>query len=143
MDLLYDVPPFNMASGPEFLAFYFFISLVGLLAAVLAQITWGASIDRRAIPEESSAPGPGARPYRAGAGPTRRRLTAGWVPRPDELWAVAYLKEGTRGVANALISAALAAGWIAPDPAQNGQVFLSVTEAPTEPARPDVADVAA
>jgi hypothetical protein len=113
---LYDVWPFNMASGPEFLGFYLLISVVGLLAAVLAQIAVGGHLDRATQAETDAAPPPSTGgPYRAEGRPRerkRRRLTTGWVPRADEFWAIAYVKEGKRGVANALMSVALAGGWL-------------------------------
>ncbi len=135
---LYDVWPFNIASGPEFLAFYFFISLVGLIGA-------GAGADRRRLADRSAAPKPSpaeprrrararcptgsGAPERAAPPPTPAHGRAGCRGR-DELWEIAYLKEGTRGVANALIGAALAADWL--QPTEDGQIALAVAEAPTD-----------
>ncbi|AGP35080.1 hypothetical protein [Sorangium cellulosum] len=47
---IFDFFPFNIASGPEFLLFYFVLSASGLFFATLARKALGASLDRAAQP---------------------------------------------------------------------------------------------
>src|SRR4051812_38264329 len=127
---IFDFFPFDMASGPDFLAFYLCFAIVGVFGAALLRRTIAARIDRSFVVETEPAvlvPAGPATPYRTRGmppPPPRRRLAVGWVPKPDEFWAIAYLKGGTRGVANTLISAAMAAGWIAAATDKPGSVTL-------------------
>lgn len=139
MDVLYDIPPFNMASGPAFLVFYFILASLGLLAAVGAQIVLGAHLNRGGAPDaslETSPPTIHGSPYRADdeRSSSRRCLTIGRLPQAAEHVAIAYLKAGTRGVANMLISTAFAAGWLSAEAEQADHVVLGANQAPIEPA---------
>lgn len=61
-------------------------------------------------PEARPAPSRGA-PYRSPG------LALGALPTGDDAWAIAYLRAGRRGVTEALVAAAVAAGWLGDDEA--------------------------
>ena len=133
---IFDFWPFDIDSGPAFLAFYFVLTVGGLILAVIVRSSIAQRIDREAIADDpqpvQAIPAGHGSPYRyeaAPPAPVRKRLTTGWVPRPDELWAIAYLKEGTRGVANTLLGVAMTAGWLAQHPTESG-VLVVHTQAP-------------
>jgi uncharacterized protein (TIGR04222 family) len=134
----FDFFPFDMASGPAFLAFYFFFALCALGGAIFLRRAIGARIDRAFI----TPPGPraagaaaNADPYRAKgvvAPNDRKRLTMGWIPGVDEHWAIAYLKGGERNVANTMISAAMAAGWLSTDREKPGFAYFRSANVPDD-----------
>ncbi len=88
---LVDFFPFNMESGPQFLLFYAAFAFVGLNAVRIVRNLLGRWLDGR-----------------VGAGSPGGGLAIGRVPRADDCLAVAYLREGSRGIANTLISEAMA-----------------------------------
>lgn len=114
----FDFFPFNLSSGPDFLGFYFLFAFSALIGVAYLRRAVGVRLDR----SHSSPPLPictgaaaNANPYRAQGSSSpieRKRLTVGWIPKPDEYLAIAYLKGGEHSVANTLISAAMAAGWL-------------------------------
>src|SRR6185436_11984109 len=53
---------------------------------------------------------------------TPTRLLVGRMPRTEDCLAVAYMREGERGVANTLISEAVAEGWLGP-PTKEKETF--------------------
>src|SRR4051812_39545015 len=91
--------PFDIASGPVFLAFYFLTTIVVLSAAVLLRRIVGSRLDAwvQAPVTASMAPIHPATP------PLRRPLTVGWIPQADEHSVIAYLRHRIWGVADVLI----------------------------------------
>jgi uncharacterized protein (TIGR04222 family) len=136
---IFDFFPFNMASGPAFLAFYFFFALAAFVGAIYLRRAVGARIDRAIVTStRSSAPiaGTNADPYRAQGvvAPTdRKRLTVGWIPGVDEHWAIAYLKGGERNVANTMISVAMASGWLSTEKEKPGFAHFRGANLPDDP----------
>ena len=107
--------PFDIESGPDFLGFYFLLMLVALTAAgwlahVIASRTpakpFAQPALRAAVPPGQAYRQPGGSP------PPRQRLTIGFIPWPDEHWAIAYLRGGNAAVADLLLCTALASGWL-------------------------------
>jgi uncharacterized protein (TIGR04222 family) len=135
----FDFFPFNMASGPAFLAFYFFFALYALVGAIFLRRAVGARIDRALVTPPavvSTGAAANADPYRARGtvAPTdRKRLGIGWIPGVDEHWAIAYLKGGERNVANTLISAAMAAGWLSTLKEKPGTAHFRRANPPDDP----------
>ncbi len=117
---IFDFFPFNMESGPEFLMFYLLLTLAVLTAASVLRAAISARLDRAFLASKSKeepivSSDEGGTPYRRPGRPPRlprQKLTVGWIPKPDEHCAIAYLQGGTRGVANTLISTAMAAEWL-------------------------------
>jgi uncharacterized protein (TIGR04222 family) len=115
---MFEFFPFDMESGPLFLAFYFVFSVATLFIA--KRIRKARIAAKYAEPPEPAAlPEPRApvTAYRTAVAPARahhRRLTIGYAPGPDEVWAVSYLREGATGVANTIVAIAGAAGWLTP-----------------------------
>lgn len=115
MNELYDVWPFNLDSGPEFLVLYALLSLVAFgigwfaseLVASLIERTGGPHV----APTSTAAESLGA--YRSSVGPAGPRpLARGTLPGPEDVWAIAWLRDGESGVAEALMAAAVASGWV-------------------------------
>jgi uncharacterized protein (TIGR04222 family) len=96
---LVDFFPFNMESGPAFLVFYAALAFVGLNFVGVVRTFVGGWLDGRAA---TGGPNPA--------------LVVGRVPPADDCLAVAYLREGTNGIANTLVSEAVAEGWLRPPP---------------------------
>jgi hypothetical protein len=92
-----DFFPFNLASGPAFLVFFGVLSLVVFVVVGFARDAVGRVLDKRE--EESVAD---------------TRLLVGRMPKIEDCLAVAYMREGERGVANTLISEGVAEGWLGP-----------------------------
>ena len=109
---LVDFFPFNMGSGPAFLAFYAAFAFVGLNALRVVRDLVGGFLDGRAFDTASGG------------------LAIGRVPRADDCLAVAYLREGARGVANTLISQAMAEGWLGPPSDADGKFTVSGGQRP-------------
>lgn len=97
-----DFFPLDLESGPEFLAVYAVIGLLGVLGAKLAQSITLDIADRTA-PDTGP---PSARSH--------LRLSIGHFPRPEEVPLVAYLRKGTDGVAEVLVAKAVAEGLLVP-----------------------------
>ena len=119
MSELYEFWPIDMESGPLFLIFMLFISGIALGGAALVGGIFGAMLESGEAPGIAVGPvippGP-PHAYRQPTLPqTRRRLAIGWVPQPDDAWAIAYLRDGEKGVGDALFAAATALGWITGD----------------------------
>ncbi len=135
----FDFFPFNLSSGPDFLGFYFLFALSALIGVAYLRRAVGVRIDR----SYSSAHLPiftgtamHANPYRAqgsSAPVERKRLTVGWIPKPDEYLAIAYLKGGEHSVANTLISAAMAAAWLTCLKEKPGTALLANVMPPEDP----------
>lgn len=94
----FDFFPFNISSGPDFLGFYFLLALSAMVGVAYLRRGVGARLDRSyssASLPTSAVPATHTTPYRA-HGPSapieRKRLTVGWIPKPDEYLAIAYLK---------------------------------------------------
>lgn len=100
--------PLNLESGPEFLVVYALIGVAGVLIAKGAQhIALELADPKR---EEREIPVSYRRAPHAPL--AHERLTVGHFPRPDEIYEVAYLRDGVRGVAEAMLSRATAEGWL-------------------------------
>ena len=111
MNPLYDVWPFNTESGPAFLFLYAAFGIAGFFASLgLARF-----IGRGRTPAPSAPPAQPPQPYRAAPHVVRERLRVGWVPQPDEYWAIAHLRGGASGVQEMLIVTAVAQGWLTQD----------------------------
>jgi uncharacterized protein (TIGR04222 family) len=136
MDILYDIPPFNMTSGSAFLVFYALVAVACFGAVVFAQRGLGSYGERRVPRGALAVVRPGA-PYRTDDGSLSPRcaLTVGCVPCAEEIPMVAYLKAGLRGMANTLISVAFAEGSLSPDPEHGGDVIRIAASARSEPAQ--------
>jgi hypothetical protein len=118
---IYEVWPINMESGPAFLIFLLFFSGValggaGLIGAILGSILESGEATGIAV-GPAQPPGPNNPYRRPGPAEGRKRLAIGWVPLPEDAWAIAYLRDGQKGVAEALFAAAVALGWITRTPA--------------------------
>ena len=100
----FDFFPFNMGSGPEFLVFYAGLAIGAFVLAAIARRVAGWLLDRGASSVGNA------------------RLRVGKVPHADDCLAIAYLREGERGVANTLISEAVAEGWLGP-PTKDKKTF--------------------
>ena len=98
----FDTWPWNVPPGLTFFAIY------GAIAAGLLLLTWllqrgvGRTLDAGAGSEETAS-------FAASSG---SKLEPGRIPRGSDLWRVAHLKGGARGVTGALLSSATAEGWI-------------------------------
>jgi uncharacterized protein (TIGR04222 family) len=113
MRVLFGLWPWNVSNGVQFLVLF---AAIGALSLALG---WGlacAVVRRR---ESGNAPGisvsprrevDGAQPYRLQA--ERNRLTVGSVPKLEDAWPIAYLRDGIDGLTDALASSAVAAGWV-------------------------------
>jgi uncharacterized protein (TIGR04222 family) len=139
----FDFFPFNLPSGGPFLAFYTFVIVSTLLLITALRSLLPRLLQRPALPPPTEdSPTGGDSPYRAAGlrpAPAHRPLTLGYLPRSDELYAIAYLKEGSRGVANLLIAQALAAGYLRPksdgdaEEASTDELVFVKTATPSEP----------
>jgi uncharacterized protein (TIGR04222 family) len=113
---IFDFFPFNVDSGPKFLAIYLGIAIVGLWLAKAAQ----ARVVRRREEATKAALAVKEQPagYRISAAIpwAHRPLTVGFMPMREEHLCIAYLKGGTAGVASALVASAVAHGWLVTDP---------------------------
>jgi hypothetical protein len=79
---IFDFWPFNMASGPEFLGFYFFLAFGGVLGAWVLRTIVAGRVDREVVIEPEPVPAPAGHgsPYRydpTPPPPPRQRLTPG------------------------------------------------------------------
>ena len=92
---LVDFYPFNIAAGPDFLVFYAIFAVVVFVLARIVRNVLGRVLDKRA--EQSV---------------EETRLLVGRMPKTEDCLAIAYMREGERGVANTLISEAVAEGWL-------------------------------
>ena len=117
MTELFDFFPFNMPAGPGFLFVY-----IGLAAVLLFVGTRVRNAVARNL-DESVAPKPpiGGDVYRSSAEPGP--LMVGVLPQPQQLWAVAWLRDGKAGVAQALLANAVAEGWLVSGEAGAGAPF--------------------
>src|SRR6185295_15824964 len=112
----YDIWPINIEGGPEFLFFFFFASASALAAAWA--LGWLASMvlesgEADGIRVDPPPPPHGAPPYRnPGAFQGRRRLAKGWIPQAEDVWPIAWLRDREDGVAETLLAAAVALGWV-------------------------------
>src|SRR6185436_5609301 len=88
-----------------FLWFFGVLSIGVFVALGFLRDAVGRVLDKRA--EESVAP---------------TRLLVGRMPKTEDCLAVAYMREGERGVANTLISEAVAEGWLGP-PTKEKEAF--------------------
>src|SRR5690242_2053557 len=100
MSSLFDLWPFNVASGPAFLLLYALFGAVAIVGGhVLARLIV-ARFDRSDVGKPSIRPAT----YRASATPPA--LAIGVVPQREHVWTVAYLRDGASGVREGLIAAA-------------------------------------
>ncbi len=122
--------PFDIADGPTFLALYFVLSVVGLVATALLARARGDAVELRLAPVASSAlepTAPSAVPsigdvvdvvgYRVAPAEVRRRLAIGSVPASDENWAIAWMRGGVASLTDALLAHAVAEGVLVPSDA--------------------------
>jgi uncharacterized protein (TIGR04222 family) len=112
---MFEFWPFDMASGPSFLAFYAALVVASAFASLRLGRALAERIDRG--PGDADPTGEGGGAYRQAALPSRRkRLTLGSIPGGDEVFAITYLRRGTTGLAESLLCAATAAEWLVPSP---------------------------
>ncbi|HEU4406522.1 MAG TPA: hypothetical protein VFS43_14750 [Polyangiaceae bacterium] len=119
MEVLFEIWPFNIESGPAFLFFFAALWAASMLVATLLGDNFAARHEAGEAPgiEDEQAPVPAgsdAAPYRAraAADPRARRLRIGSPPREGDAWVIAYLRAGREGLVEALSFAAVAAGWV-------------------------------
>lgn len=103
--------PWNMESDIGFLVVY------GVIVATVFGVAWW----------QMRAMGLKADEARDNRGP---RLHDGSLPAGADLWTVAYMQGGQKGLAAALVTAAVADGWLVMD----GNAFAVKPASPTEPA---------
>lgn len=121
---LLDFSPFDLASAGAFLVLYALFAAVGLAALAWLRARLGHRLDEAAARAETRRAA--AAPGRAAGMTPHRRLAIGWIPQHGELPAIAWLREGSAGVANLLIATALADGWLGADAAGRGPPFFVV-----------------
>lgn len=102
--------PFNMPAGEYWLIIYIAMAVVVFWSGKLV-IRWAVSLAPVAS-QGAQLPTDPRRFYRVGEVAPHRRLTIGFLPRGDEHLAIAYLRAGKRGVAEALLSSAVSSGWV-------------------------------
>lgn len=119
----FDFWPFDIPPGTEFLFVYAVIALVGISLAKGAQaVALGlAAPDIR--PEQDASAG-----YRT-PGRVKTKLAVGSYPSIDDTLAIAYLRKGKAGLAEAIFIQASAEGWLRPGQT-HGQI--SVYPLPSE-----------
>ncbi len=103
-----DVFPINVASGPEFLLIYALMSVLGVGLAK------AANLGVLSLLTPHAPTGPSAVDAYRQASVARRKLTIGAWPSVDDVLAVAFLRAGERGVAEAIVAQAVAEGWLTP-----------------------------
>jgi uncharacterized protein (TIGR04222 family) len=112
---MFEFWPFDMPRGPSFLWFYAALVIASAVGSWWLGRAFAEAIDRRPSDADPTPEGGGA--YRQAAQPSRRkRLTLGSIPGADEVFAIAYLRGGTTGLAQALLCTATAAEWLVPGP---------------------------
>jgi uncharacterized protein (TIGR04222 family) len=118
--------PFDMPPSEGWVVIYLALALSVLGMTYVMCDMIGAAADRANAPHLTplSLIGPGG-VYRTPPTPPHERLAIGHVPRPDEVWAIAYLRGKTKAVAEVLVSHAIAGGYLAPDP--SGEKFNRTT----------------
>jgi uncharacterized protein (TIGR04222 family) len=111
-----DFPPFNIDSGPQFLAIYLVIAVCGAWLAKAARVQVVARREKAARAASAANEQPAGYRIPAERWWTHWPLTIGSMPMREEHLRIAYLKGGLGGVASALVASAVANGWLAPDP---------------------------
>ena len=107
----FDFFPINIASGPEFLLVYLVICVLALAVGKLVATLVASSLDRASVPTKAAG---WPKPSRFGLPSVayHERFTIGFLPHPDELVGVGYLKSGLQGIVHASIGEAAATGWL-------------------------------
>lgn len=97
--------PVDVSSVAEFVATYAVIGVLGLAVGKLIATLVASAFDRSAPEASRAARG-------AASDDPHEPLTEGFLPKPDELPAVGYLKGGLDGFSAAIVADALATGWL-------------------------------
>ncbi len=116
MDELFDFFPFDMDSGPGFMAVFLLISVGLMLLGTVVRGRVARRIDAASMPEPVAAAVPPGGPPVPTQGEPGPRLTVGVLPRGEQLWMVAWLRAGRVGVAQTLVANAWAEGWLSSSP---------------------------